>query len=538
MHKANHPQTKHYNENIFEVNPCEACEGQPVGWAHFSPDCTHFSVAKGGKPVKKSIRGLAWVIVKWAGTVKPRIISMENVKEFMTWCPLVAKRSKLGRVIKADGTEAERGEYVPLSQQYLIPNKHRKGETFRKFIKAMNELGYKHDLRILTASDYGAPTSRKRLFIIFRRDGKPIVFPEPSHGDPKSEAVKSGRLLPWHTAAECINWSNIPKSIFEREKPLVDATLARIARGIKKFVADNPEPFILNYKFDNGPESSNNPLSTVTAVNNHYVVAPVITSIGQSSAVERSRGINEPLRTVVNKNEHCLVTPYLVSYHAETSKDEVRGQSVSEPIQTVDTSNRYGLAIPFIEKCYGGGYEGAGTSANTPLDTVTLKDHNRIVTAFISKYYNGDNQCSAADVPLHTITAKDRCAVVGAFISRQFNTSIGHRVNEPLGTVTGIDKSRLIEVYLEKHGINPDIEVHGEKYRIADICMRMLEPRELYNAQGFPDDYIIETDCYGNKYPKSKQVARCGNSVPPPFATAIVRANMPEWCVGIIDINK
>jgi DNA (cytosine-5)-methyltransferase 1 len=651
MHRANHPNTIHYNENIFQVDPRKACMGYPVGWAHFSPDCTHFSVAKGGKPVKKSIRGLAWVVVKWAGTVKPRIISMENVKEFQDWCPLVAKRDKTtGRVLKVDGTVASHGERVPVNNQQLFPDKRRKGETFKKFIKAMKNLGYEVEWRLLTAYEYGAPTSRCRLFIVFRRDGKPIEWPQITHGNPKKEAVKTGELLPWRTIAECIEWDFPSRSIFDREKPLADATMARIARGIKKFVAENPEPFILNYKFDNEPESIRQPLSTVTSVNGHSLVCPtimcnnnrnvgsstdeplhtittgnrnflvssLITSIGQSNTKERSRGIDEPLRTIVNKNEHCLVeahlqpdaAPFIIKYHAETKKDEVRGQELTEPLQTVDTSNRFGLATAFIEKCYGGGYKGAGSSMEEPLSTVTAKDHNALVTAFIDKYYGGGKLGSAADEPLHTVTTKDRCSVVAAtliqtgygerdgqeprvpgldkplgtivstnkhavveallsqkdndvesaanyncnankltsslfetklesrdnnaviasFISRQFNTSIGHKADEPLGTITGIDKSRLVKVFLEKHGIGADIELHGERYRIFDICMRMLEPRELYRAQGFPDDYKIEYDCYGKKYPKSKQVARCGNSVPPPFATAIVRANWPERC--------
>ncbi|MCL2107793.1 MAG: DNA cytosine methyltransferase [Oscillospiraceae bacterium] len=503
MHKANHPETRHYNENIFEVDPREACAGRPVGWAHFSPDCTHFSVAKGGKPVKKTIRGLAWVVVKWAGTVKPRIISMENVKEFMTWCPLVAKRGECGRVIKIDGTEAERGEYVPLNQQYLKPDKRRKGETFRKFIKAMKSLGYEVEWKVLTASDYGAPTSRKRLFIIFRRGGKPIVFPKPTHGDPKSEAVKSGELLPWRTAAECIDWSHAPKSIFEREKPLAEATLARIARGIKKFIAENPEPFILNFKFDNSPEDICKPLSSMTTVRSHYVVEP-----------------------------HII--------HLNHSKDNFRGQRIDKPLPTLTSKQSIGVVASFMCKHYGGGYTGAGSALKTPLDTITATDHNAVVGATLIQTGYGERQGQAPrvpgiDKPLGTIVSANKHAVIAAYMDKRYGDNGGARgsdLNSPLDTVTKKDHNQLVEIFLEKHGLVSDIEIYGEKYKITDICMRMLEPRELYRAQGFPDDYIIEYDCNGNKFPKSKQVAKCGNSVPPAFATALVRANWAEKCGG------
>ncbi|MGN0107717.1 MAG: DNA cytosine methyltransferase, partial [Hominilimicola sp.] len=253
MHKKNHPFTKHYNENIFEVDPYEATQGRPVGWAHFSPDCTHFSRAKGGTPVKKSIRGLAWVVTKWAGTVHPRIISMENVPEFMTWGPLCARRNKDGRIYKTNGTLADKHEYVPYEEQQLIPDKRKSGKTFKRFISVMKSFGYECKWKMLTASDYGAPTIRKRLFIIFRNDGKPIVFPKPTHGNPESEEVKSGKLLPWHTAAECIDWDLECPSIFERKKPLAENTLKRIAKGIQRFVIDNPNPFIIqvNHSGDN-----------------------------------------------------------------------------------------------------------------------------------------------------------------------------------------------------------------------------------------------------------------------------------------------
>lgn len=611
MHKKNHPFTKHFNENIFEVDPREACAGRPVGWAHFSPDCTHFSKAKGGKPVKKSIRGLAWVIVKWAGTVQPRIISMENVKEFMTWGPLVAQRDKkTRRVIKrieyvneyneiTDDVEekprnvvAEPGEVVPYCQQLLIPDIKRAGKTFRAFCRAMKELGYEYEFRTLKACDYGAPTSRERLFGIFRRDGEKIVWPEPTHGDPRSEDVKSGRLQPWRTAAEIINWDEGCPSIFERKRPLAENTLKRIARGIQKFVIENPEPFIVqvNHGGDNfRGQSINKPMKTVTAKHGYGIVTPVITkfqqnSIGQSpkrpidtvmagatrfgivapvmTAIgqtgfsdDRSYQATEPVKTIVSKAEQCVVTPTLIQYHSEKSGAEVRGQTVEQPIMTIDGSPRYGLAaatlvqtgygerkgqaprVPgldkplgtivstekhaavtaFLSKYYGGGYEGSGSAATDPVSTITSVDHNAVVTSSILQL---NNNCVGQPVtePLRTITAgAGHFAEVQALLIKFYGQGTGQPVTEPLDTITAKDRFGLVTI-------------HGVDYMIVDIGLRMLSPRELYAAQGFPPDYEIETDCYGNQYPKNKQVARCGNSVPPPFAFALARANWPEKC--------
>lgn len=555
MHKRNHPFTKHYNENIFEVDPYEATQGRSVGWAHFSPDCTHFSRAKGGKPVKKTIRGLAWVVAKWAGTVHPRIISMENVPEFMTWGPLCARRDKDGRIYKTDGTLAEKHEYVPYSEQQLIPDKRKSGQTFWSFIKTMKLLGYECKWKILTASDYGAPTIRKRLFILFRNDGQPIKFPEPTHGDPNSEAVKSGRLKPWHTAAECIDWSIPCPSIFERKKPLAENTLRRIAKGIEKFVLNNPEPFIIpiGYGERKGQEprthdikkplpsivstakhhvivptimcnntnnvgaDANSPVPTVTTGNRNYVVVPTLTQICQTGGGDRNSDVRTPLKTITAKNEFCLVSPTLIQYHAEQSEREVRGQALKKPLQTVDTANRYGLVTAFMSKYFGGNYQGCGSAVDEPLHTITAVDHNALAAVHITQF---NNHCvgQKVDEPLNTITCgAGHFGEVRAFLVKYFSTGTAKSVKEPLDTITTKDRFGLVTI-------------KGEEYAIADIGMRMLTPRELYNAQGFPADYEIETDCYGKAYPKTKQVARCGNSVPPPFATAIVRANAPEWC--------
>lgn len=493
MHKKNHPFTEHYNENIFEVDPYKATKGRPVGWAHFLPDCTHFSRAKGGTPVKKSIRGLAWVVTKWAGTVHPRIISMENVPEFMSWGSLCARRNKDGRIYRMDGTLAEKGTYVPYSEQQLVPNKKKQGKTFKRFINVMKSFGYKCEWKILTASDYGAPTIRKRLFIIFRNDGKSIIFPNPTHGNPESEEVKSGKLLPWHTAAECINWDLECPSIFERKKPLAENTLRRIAKGIQKFVIENPNPFIIqvNHGGDNF----------------------------------RGQEVDKPMPTITAKHGFGVVAPTLIQYHGEQSKNEVRGQILEKPLQTVDTANRYGLVTAFMSKYFGGNYQGCGSSVDEPLHTITAVDHNALAAVHITQF---NNHCigQKVDEPLKTITCGEgHFGEVRAFLIKYYSGESGQKVNEPLHTIRTKDCFGLVTI-------------KGVDYAIVDIGLRMLTPRELYNAQGFPTDYEIETDCYGNKYPKTKQVARCGNSVPPPFATALARANAPEWCTKKFDTMK
>lgn len=493
MHKKNHPFTEHYNENIFEVDPYKATKGRPVGWAHFSPDCTHFSRAKGGTPVKKSIRGLAWVVTKWAGTVHPRIISMENVPEFMSWGSLCARRNKDGRIYRMDGTLAEKGTYVPYSEQQLVPNKKKQGKTFKRFINVMKSFGYKCEWKILTASDYGAPTIRKRLFIIFRNDGKSIIFPNPTHGNPESEEVKSGKLLPWHTAAECINWDLECPSIFERKKPLAENTLRRIAKGIQKFVIENPNPFIIQVNHD-----------------------------GDNF---RGQEVDKPMPTITAKHGFGVVAPTLIQYHGEQSKNEVRGQILEKPLQTVDTANRYGLVTAFMSKYFGGNYQGCGSSVDEPLHTITAVDHNALAAVHITQF---NNHCigQKVDEPLKTITCGEgHFGEVRAFLIKYYSGESGQKVNEPLHTIRTKDCFGLVTI-------------KGVDYAIVDIGLRMLTPRELYNAQGFPTDYEIETDCYGNKYPKTKQVARCGNSVPPPFATALARANAPEWCTKKFDTMK
>lgn len=448
---------------------------------------------------------------------------LENVPEIQTWGPLDTS----GKPIKSRAGETFDGFINALSCG--IPKMH---PAFAEMCAALEigtnseeadrleaGLGYSVEFRVLKSCDYGAPTSRARFYLIARNDGAPIVWAKPTHAPRKSEAVKRGRMKPYRAVSECIDWGLPVQSIFERDKPLAENTLRRIARGIKRFVIDNPEPFIVNYKFDNDPESINEPLSTITAVANHYVVAPTITAIGQTGTPDRSRSVEEPLSTIVSKAEHLLIAPTLIQYHGETADDEVRGQMLDEPIMTLDTSNRYALAVANIMQNYGGGYKGAGRSLDEPLPTITATDHNALVTAHIMTLRNNmDGQ--TMDEPLSTIsTSGAHHAEVCAFLIKYFSNGAAKSVAEPLDTITTKDRFALITV-------------NGKEYVITDIGMRMLQPHELFKAQGFPDDYIIDRDADGKPYPKTKQVARCGNAVTPQVPTALVRANLPEYCEG------
>lgn len=543
MHKANHPNTKHYCENVWAVDPVKACNGHPVGLAWFSPDCKHFSKAKGGKPKDKNIRGLAWVALRWAGLVRLRVIMLENVEEFKTWGPL------------------NRGHH---------PIKAKQGKTFEKFVQQLNDLGYTVEFKELIAADYGAPTMRKRFFMIARCDGKPIVWPEPTHAPADSEKVKAGLLEPYVGAYTQIDFSRPCPSIFDtseeiKEKygiravrPLASKTLDRIAKGLKKFVLDNPEPFIIqcNHGGERRPNDIREPMPTITGKHGYGIVEPYMVQIGQTGfAKDRSKDVREPLTTIVSKNEHCLIeptlapymgtnttnhpggnckdpihtittgnqqcliSPTLIQYHSETSKDGVRGQAIKDPIMTVDSSNRYGLVASFLHKYYDGGYKGAGETVENPLPTVTAWDHNSVVTANLIQM---NNHCDGKDIrqPLPTITAGDgHFGEVRAFLIKYYGQGTGQDIKDPLDTVTAQDRFGLVTI-------------NGTDYQIVDIGLRMLEPRELYGCQGFPDDYIIDHDYTGKTYPRSEQVRRCGNAVCPPIPAALVRANLPELCVA------
>lgn len=508
MHRTNHPQTRHYCESVWDVDPWEVTRGRPVGLAWFSPDCKHFSKAKGSKPVDRNIRGLAWIVLKWAGTVKPRVIILENVEEFQTWGPV--RKGK--------------------------PVKSRRGETFRKWKEQLQALGYEIDHRELVAADYGAPTIRKRFFLIARCDGKKIIWPEHTHAPKDSEDAKNGKCKPWRGAAEIIDWTIPCPSIFDttdeiKEKygiravrPLAVNTQKRIARGIEKFVLQNKGPFIVPIGYGE-----------------------------RKGQAPRVHGINEPLSTIVGSCKQYLAMPSLIQYHTEQS-ERVRGQGMDEPIMTLDAANRYGLSVAYLAEYF---QNGRPLDVNSPLHTSTTKDRACLCMAHMEKFFSGGytGNGSDANTPLGTVTAVDHNGLVETFISKFYKTGIGQKPDEPLHTVTtsaghfGIvtvkmnwsemnlhhwnEVRELLNAYCG-YAIAEDeillLDVNGTLYFISDIGLRMLTPRELYAANGFPPDYIIDHDYTGKAYGKTKQVARCGNAVPPPFAEALVRANLPEMC--------
>lgn len=507
MHKTNHPHTKHYQASVWDVDPLEVTGGSPVGLLWASPDCKHFSKAKGGKPVDKKIRGLAWIVLRWAGTVRPRVIMLENVEEFQTWGPV-----RRGRPVKS-----------------------KTGQTFRRFVGQLKDLGYAVEWRELVAADYGAPTTRKRFFLIARRDGRPIMWPEPTHAPADSPEAERGEKQPWRSAAEIIDWSLPCPSIFDtreqiREKyglsaqrPLRPNTMRRVARGVDKFVIKSANPFlvIVNHAGEFRGQGMGEPLQTITAKHGYGVVSPTMMAIGQTGGGDRVREITEPTHTQVSKAEECVVATSLIQYHTEQS-ERVRGQEITGPIMTIDAANRYGLTAASLVKYYGG--DNQAQSAGAPLHTITTKDREGVTVAHIAKFY-GTEFGEPMSRPLSTVTASGaHHGVVTTRITRaEPGADLGHwpEIRDLLNTYCGYNLGAE-DVLL--------FNIGGTAYFMADIGLRMLTPRELYRANGFPDDYIIDRDYRGNAYGKSKQVARCGNAVPPPFATALVRANLPEWC--------
>lgn len=541
MHTINHPGTLHYCESVFDVDPVKATAGRPVDLAWFSPDCKHFSKAKGGKPVSREIRGLAWVVMRWAMRVRPRVIMLENVEEFKTWGPVIE---------------------CPTSGK-TMPCPERKTETFNAFVamlstgvdadhpalqecaevlglvdtaKLIRGMGYKVEWRELRACDYGAPTIRKRLFLVARCDGQPIVWPEPTHGAPDSAVVIAGQLQPYRTAAECIDWSIPCPSIFERKRPLAENTMRRIAKGIQRFVIDAAQPFIINTRNGEAPGQAprvrgiDEPAWTVTAQGSqHALVQPVLTPFiteHANATHQRNMPADEPLRTVcaeVKGGHFAVVAPVIARQFGKSV-----GHPVTEPSGSITAGGggKSQLVAAFLAKHFGGNYTGPGADIGQPAHTVTTVDHHALCLAFMTKFRNGSVGYPLSE-PVHTITAggeqkrlgtANTQAVVRAFLLKYYgNEKDGAELVEPMHTVTGRDRFGLVMV-------------HGEPYEIVDIGMRMLEPHELFAAQGFPSDYVISVDQNGKPIPKAKQVARCGNAVPPPFAEALVRANLPELC--------
>lgn len=567
MHAANHPLTQHHREDIWHADPRVDVAGRPIGWFHASPDCTHFSQAKGGQPRSRKTRALSWVVLKWVGQLlradrlhgtntAPRIISMENVWQILTWGPLVAKRCKTtGRVIKMDGTVAARGERVPVENQQLVPDKRHSGRTWQQFVAALSALGYAVEWRKLVASDYGAGTSRERLFLLGRRDGEAIVWPEASHGPAPGQT-------PRVTAADCLDFSITCPSIFTRARPLADATMRRIAKGVVRHVLQAADPFLVP-----GPAScadnsaaaaafiaehanasnqrtmaADEPLRTVCAgvKGGHFsVVSPILAGVGGRAGQSEPRSGGEPLYTMTTKADTALVAPHLVKFRGDsigtaatepvptitsgagaarpagaahalgvaaaspvTLRRNMVGADARTPLTTVAAqAEHHALATAFLEQANGGFYQGAGNDARDPVSTITASgSQQRLVSAGLAEL-SPDQEAGALRV--------------AAFLVKYYGSGIAVDLHDPVDTITTKDRLALVTVHIQ-----------GVPYVIVDIGLRMLKPHELYRAQGFPANYIIDRTANGTPLSTSAAVRMVGNSVSPPPLRALAEANL------------
>lgn len=501
LHRLNHPQTRHFVADVFEVCPRGATQCRPVGWLHLSPDCTHHSQARGGQPRSAKIRALAWVGVRWAGQVLPDVISLENVKQFLKWGPLIAKRDKAtGRVVKLDGSVAAPGERVPVENQFLVPDPRREGQTYRHFVRILEAMGYTVDKRLIVAANHGGHTTRERLFMIASRTGQPILWEEPTH------FKKPGRgQHRWRPAADCIDWSIGCASIFDRQRPLADATLRRIARGIVRYVLESGDPFIVNMAHGGKLEPVGDPISTIATEKGgcRALVAPTLVQAGygeREGQAPRALDIEQPIGTLVGTGKHAIASAYLMQ--ANGGFNTTLGHDARQPVSTVTNSgSQQQLVTAFLSHMRG---NCDARDAVEPLRTVSAAGlHHGIVecilspedeagalrtAAFLMRYYGEGGQWSDLRDPMTTVTTKDRMALV---------------------TVT----------------------IKGTPYVIVDIGLRMLEPRELFRAQDFPDSYIIDRGHDGRRFSKSAQVRMVGNSVDPKMAVGFLRLNAPELAV-------
>lgn len=478
LHEANHPGTRHINSSVYALDIRDVVGPDRIGLLWASPDCKHFSKAKGGVPVKKNIRDLAWVIVAWverlAEAQRPRVIILENVEEFATWGPLTDE---------------------------MRPCPERRGATFRSWVQRLRRAGYSVQWRELRACDYGAPTIRKRLFVIARRDGRPIAWPDPSHGAPDSAGVRTGLLQPWRTAAEIIDWSLPVHSIFLSRaegraagvnRPLSDNTLRRIARGVARYVLDDPRPFIVQFTHangGNGPEPIDQPLRTITCAKGgeRMLAVPTLIQTGygeRPGQAPRVLSLEKPLGTAVAGGvKHALVAAFLAQHNTG-----MVGHRAAKPLSTI---------------C------GRGTN-------------QAVVAAHLLNLKGSDRRDAAATAPAPTICAGGgHAGLVAAFLTKYYGQGIGAALDEPCHTVTTKDRMGLVTVQIE-----------STRYAIADIGMRMLTPRELFRAQGFPEGYRIAAALDGRAFTKSAQTRMCGNSVCPPLAAALVWANCAELALG------
>ncbi|MCW5141076.1 DNA cytosine methyltransferase [Burkholderia cenocepacia] len=492
MHAANHPTTRHFREDVFTVHPGFVTRQQPIGLAWFSPDCTHHSKAKGGKPREQKIRGLAWVALKWATFQAPRCIALENVEEFADWGPLDAH----GNPIKAERGRTFRAFVAALSTG--LPEGHPDAREIFETLGAdfpmsrlHRGLGYRVEYRVLRACDFGARTIRKRLYLFARRDGLPIMWPEVTHGDPASRDVRKGKLKPWRTAAECIDWTIPCPSIFERKRPLKDATLRRIARGLMKFVIDTDDPFIVPAEY----------LAGATLIQAGYGERP-----GQAPRVP---GLDKPIGTVVaGGGKHALVTAFLAKHYGG-----VTGTRIDVPAGTVTTVDHHAIVTAQLVGCGGRAAQSRPRDVGEPTATITAKADTALAVSHLIKLSQNSIGQDPRE-PLHTVMAgAARFGEVRAFLIKFYSHGGQWQdPRDPMHTIPTRDRLGLVTI-------------HGEDYAIVDIGMRMLTPRELARAQGFPDSYVLDPVSGGKPLSKSAQVRMIGNSVCPDVAAALIRAN-------------
>lgn len=569
MHAANHPETRHWCQNIWQADPAEVAAGRPIGLAWFSPDCKHFSKAKGGKPRARNIRDLAWVVVAYAKLprhIRPRVLMVENVEEFQTWGPLLE-----------DNTPCQDG----------------KGATFKKWVGELKRLGYRVEWRVERACDFGAPTIRKRLYVVARCDGQPIVWPDPTHGP--------GRALPYRTAADIINWSLPCPSIFTRAKELAEATMRRIATGTMRYVVNAAEPFIVSvahgYSGGRREYPITDPLGTVTSGGiAHGLVVPVLSGCGGRAAQSPPRPADRPMGTITSKADQILIAPHLTKYHGNSSGSagdapfptitansfhkrpggnppialvaahltrfhtKSVGSDAAAPVPTIETVDKVGLVSAFLAKHYGGV---VGHGVEQAIGTVTTVDHHSLVAAHLTQF-RPNSKGHSCDEPLRTIIAGQsethqstgiQFGVVAAHLTHFYGSGSGQGdPRAPIKTVTATGQhAGLVAAFLTKYygqgGQDQDcrqplhtiptvdrfglvtVMVAGEPYVLSDIGMRMLTPRELFRAQGFPESYVIDIEVNGKRLSKAAQVRMCGNSVCPPVAAALVAANVPEMAL-------
>lgn len=544
MHQTNHPHTEHIQASVWDVDPAEVCRGRPVGLAWFSPDCKHFSKAKGAALVDRNIRGLAWIVLRWAGIVRPRVIILENVEEFQTWGPV-----RKGKPIRSKSCK-----------------------TFRQWLSQLKALGYEVEFRELVAADYGAPTTRKRFVLVARCDGRPIRWPERTHAPRDSEEVRSGKLLPWRSAAEIIDWSLPMYSIFATKKeikekygvnvvrPLAENTQRRAIRGVDKFTIRSADPFLIPTGYGERAgqlpriHDIRQPVPTVVSRGKMNLVAANLVQCNHAGG-DRVQEPGDPIPTISSHHAFGLAAANLIQYHTEQT-EAVRANALSEPLPTADASNRYGLISAQLTEYYGNGNP---LEIREPMHTVTAHDREALLGVHLDKYFAGGYKMpgNSPEDPLTTVTVEPRHGLYAAHVVEFKGQNTGQSAEDPLRTITaGGGEFAVAGTVIRKYvpgmdvGYWPEVrallnrycgytlsedeilllQIDGASWYVSDITMRMLTPRELYAAMGFPPDYIIDRDYTGKPYPKTQQVARCGNAVCPPMAKAVVQANFPEWC--------